>query len=353
MRKVKQQVIMNSEGKPITLTNEEAHHAKWIERQINERFSNELGFEIPITTMTMVQKKVAEQKFFEVTPSDYLPVKVGNGAWSRSLTQFRSFDLADDFETGIINTGRDSSRLASADAGLDALNIKIFPWAKQIEWNLFELQEAAQTGVWDAVASKEKARKKNYDLGIQRIAFLGAKGLNSATGACLGLLNQPSVTVNTTVITKPIKSMTGTELKTFCGTVYEAFRSNCNRTAVPDRFILPESDFNGLASTSSADFPIKSVLQILTETFQTITQNPGFKILPLSYCDAAYSGLGVQKYVLTKYDEESICMNIPLAYTATLANSLNGFSFQNAAYSQFTGVLAVRPLETLYFEYTP
>jgi hypothetical protein len=54
-------------------------------------------------------------------------------------------------------------------------------------------------------------------------------------------------------------------------------------------------------------------------------------------------------YVLLNYDEEALRMDIPLDYTNTLANSLDNFSFQNAGYGQFTGVLAYRPLELLYF----
>jgi len=133
--------------------------------------------------------------------------------------------------------------------------------------------------------------------------------------------------------------------------VVNAYRANCNRTAWPTHFIIPESDYLGLASQASPDFPIKSTLQLLEETFQTMTGKKNFRILPLSYCDAAYSGFGYQQYVLLNYDEKSVRMDIPLDYTNTLANSLDNFSFQNVGYGQFTGVLAYRPLEMLYFKY--
>ncbi len=87
--------------------------------------------------------------------------------------------------------------------------------------------------------------------------------------------------------------------------------------------------------------------------FQVICRNKGFKILPLAYGDVAYSGFSYQQYVLLNYDEESLRMDIPLDYQNTLANSLDNFSFQNAGYGQFTGVLAYRPLEMMYFQYTP
>lgn len=358
MIRLPQPKILNSKGDPLVLTVQEAHLAQYLQRQMNAKFKNSLGYEVSITTLTTIMKKVSEQKFFEVAPANYLPIRVGEGTWSTQLTTYRSFDLSDQFETGIINTGGQNSRLATANTGVDALNIKVFPWAKSIGWSIFDLEFAAKSGNWDLVTSLEESRKKNWDLGVQRIAFLGANGQNVVGGTCLGLLNQPGITVNETVITKAVKDMTPAELSVFCAQVYEAYRENCQRTAVPTHFILPESDYNGLASQAAPDFPIKSKLQILRETFAEITQKSDFKILPLAYADAAYHSdveaiATKQVYTMLNYDEKSIRMDIPLDYTNTLANSLDNFSFQNVGYGQFTGVLAYRPLELLYFQYTP
>lgn len=203
---------------------------------------------------------------------------------------------------------------------------------------------------------KEEARKKNWDLGVQRIAFLGARGQNGANGACFGLLNQVGVVNNTSLITSPVSQLSPSALKTFCATILEAYRSNCMRTAWPTHWIIPESDFNGLASQASADFPIKSTLQLLEEMFKTITMNENFKILPCAYADPAYhsdvaSIAGKHIYTLLNYDEKSLRMDIPVPYTNTLANSLNNFQFENAAYGSFTGVQAYRTQEMLYQSY--
>lgn len=357
MIRLKQPRILNSKGEPIVLTREEQYLCDIMQQDVNRKFKNSLGYEVNITTLTTIMKKITEQKFFEVAPADYLPVRVGEGAWSSNLTTYRSFDVADEFETGVVNTGGQNSRLAATDSGVDALNIKVFNWAKAIGWSIFDLELAAKSGNWDLVTAKEKARKRNWDLGIQRVAFLGARGQNGSGGACLGFLNQPGITINTTVITKAISAMTTAELKIFTTALVDSYRQNNQRTAWPTHFTIPESDFNGLASQASPDFPIKSTLQLLEEMFQVVCQNKGFKILPLAYCDAAYhadvaSIAGKQVYVLSKYDEESIRMDIPVDYTNTLANSLDNFSFQNAGYGQFTGVLAYRPLEMMYYQYT-
>jgi hypothetical protein len=357
-------VVLNSKGSPIVLNEQERHHVSYIAREMHNKFGtrlfrNSLGYEVAITTLTTIVKKISEQKFFEIAPADYIPVRVGEGTWSSNLTTYRSFEMADLFESGIVNLGGQNARLSSADAGVDALNIKIYNWAKAIGWSIFDLELASKSGNWDLVSAKEKSRKKSWDLGVQKIAFLGAAGQNSGSSAtCLGLLNQSGITFNSTLITQTLASMSYTQLATFQQGIIQAYRVNCNYTAFPTHFIIPEQDYNGLVAQSSPQFPLKSTLQLLEEAFQVITRNKNFKILPLAYANYANGGgvlpAGVAGgansgvYCLLNYDEESVRMDIPLDYTNTLANSIDNFSFQNVGYGQFTGVLAYRPQEMLY-----
>lgn len=335
--------ILNSMGKPIILNEREGRIANHVEKQINA-----LGYDIDVTTLTTIMKKVSEQKFFEIAPADYVPVRVGEGAWSAQLTTYLSYALADDFGTGVMNTGGGNARLAQADAGIQALSVPVKNWAKGIGWSIMDLEQAAKAGNWDLVSSKERSRKKNWDLGIQKVAFLGLSG----SADVLGLYTQAGVTVDTTTLPQSISSLSVVDLKAFCTTILNAYRSNCNRTAWPTHFIIPESDYLGLAAPASAEFPIKSVLQQLEETFQIMTKNKQFKILPCAYGDSTYSGQTYQQYVLHNYDEESVRMDIPVDYTNSLANSIDNFSFQNVGYGQFTGVLAYRPLEMYYLRFT-
>lgn len=341
--------ILNAKGEEIVLNERESRVSNILERQLNA-----LGYEVPITTLTTIMKRISEQKFFEVAPADYVPIRVGEGAWSSNLLTYRSFNLSGDFEQGIVNTGSNNDRLARGDAAVDAVPIQVFNWAKGIGWSIFDLELAAKAGNWDIVTAKERSRKKNWDLGVQKIAFLGIAGNSN----CVGLLNQSGVTINTTALTSSISSLAATpnNLSAFIQAVLNLYRANCNRTAWPTHFVIPESDYLGLAAPSSAQFPIKSILQLMLETFQVMTGNKNFKILPSAYADSAYhanitSIAGKQVYALYNYDEESIRMDIPVDYTNTLANSIDNFSFQNVGYGQFTGVLPYRPLEMLYFQY--
>lgn len=340
--------FMNSKGeRQLVLLNDlEQKIANALQRQIME---NGLGFEVDMTILTTVIKRVTEQTYYEVPPADYVPIRVGQAAWSTNILTYRSFNIQDDFETGIINTGTDNTRLASADAGVDSVSVKVSDWAKTISWTLAQLQFASKSGNWDLITAKEESRKKNWDLGIQRIAFLGAKGDSS----CLGLLNQSGVTVDTTTLTAPISSLTPDNLKAFIVALVNAYRANCNRTAWPTHFHIPESDYLGLVGMASATYPIKSTLELLNNALKEAIPNGKFKkIQPMSYGDKAYNpGATQQQYVLMNYDESSIRMDVPVDYTNTLANTLNNYQYQNVGFGQFTGVMTYKPDELYYLRF--
>jgi len=340
--------ILNSKGEPVLLNAQEAFRADYLTNHIK----NSLGFEIDVTTLTTIVKRIVEQKFFQVAPAEYMPVKVGEGSWSSQLTTYRSFSLADDFETGVINTGASNGRLAEADTAIDSLTVKVINWAKSIGWTLAELQLASKSGNWDLITSKEKARKKNWDLGIQKTAFLGSP--NDAN--VKGLLTQTDITSNMSIITGYIKDLSAANLNTFLAAVYGAYRTNSVHTAEPTHFVIPETDYNGLASYTDATYANKTKLQAIQEMFATLTQNPNFKVLKLSYADqlnnvGTVAAGGKNRYTLLNYDEDSVRMDIPVDYTATMANSVNSYQFQNVGYGQFTGAKAYRPLEMLYFDW--
>lgn len=342
-------VILNSKGEPILLKGREKVVADY-----NQQICNALGAEVDITTLTTIIKKVTEQKFFTLAPSEFMPVVVGNGAFSSNLLTYRSFDVAGDFETGNINTGASNTRLAEADTAIDSITVKIIDWAKTIGWSLIDVAKAQKAGNWDLISAKATSRKRNWDLGIQKIAFLGSA---NDTGV-LGLLTQSNVTSDVSVITKYIKDMTSGEFNIFLAAFYAAYRVNAKQTAEPTHFIIPEVDYNGLANFPDSIYPLKTRLQIIEETLRLLTKNPNFKVLKCSYCDqainagSAVAALGLNRYVFLNYEETSGRIDIPVDYTSTIANSINSFQFQNVGYGEYTGYKVYRERETLYFDWS-
>lgn len=352
--------VLNSKGEPVRLTPQEKVIANSLQSQYDNHIKltlpgyqkqNALGYEIDITSLTQIIKSVTEQKFHEVNFRDYVPVTVGEGAWSSQLVKYRSFDVADDFETGILNTGTSRSKLAQVSTAIDAVYIPIVNWAKEITYSIMDLKQASLSGNWDLVTSMESARYRNWSLGLQQIAFWGSTAVSDVKG----LLTQTNVNSNTTLITGKISDMDAAEFQALLAGLLEAYRSNGQRTAMPTHFIIPEDDYNGLGSSVDETYPLKSRLERLLESLRGMTRNPNFEILPCAYAmqsqNANVTGLNKNRYVMLNYNNDSIRMDIPVDYTNTTQNTLNGFSFQNVGYGQYAGVNVFRPLEVLYFDW--
>ena len=338
-------LIMNSKGERVEaaslLNDQELSQAEFL----TNAAAHQTGYNIDVTTLTAVLKTVAEQKFYEIPFADYVPVRVGEGtAWASNITAFRSFAMGGDFEKGYIDQGN-GARLATTDAAVDALTIPVRTWAKELAWSLPEIAEASRTGIWDIVSAKEKSRKKNWDLGIQKTVFLG-----SADGVLKGALNLSDVTVNTTAVTAKVSAMTVAQINTFAGKLVEVFQANNNYTAYPDYLWMPQDDYNGMG-TYVGDYMLRTRKEILERAVSDIT-GKSFEIKPLVYAMANKSDgkLSYDRYVLGRYDEEVSRFDIPVDYTVTVANSIEGFTFRNVGYAQHSGVLSLRPQELLYLD---
>lgn len=308
------------------------------------------GYQIVIDTLTYIKKQISEQKFYTVAVADFLPLVIGDGAFAANILTNRSYSVADDFESGNLRTGVDNSRLAQVDTAVDGKSIDVINWAKGVDYSIFDIEQALVANNWDPIEQKHRARKKNWDLGIQKIAFLGST-LNPTKVP--GLFTSTDINTNTSVITKLINSMTSTEFATLVQTLMTAYFANTNSTELPTHFIIPMDDWLGLATPVSSTYPNIPMIDYLEMAFKKVC-GPAFRILPNAYAQPTNNvaaGLNKHVYTLLRYDAESIRMDIPVDYTTTQPNSLNNFQFQDVAYGQYTGVGFYRQLETLLFTF--
>jgi hypothetical protein len=316
--------------------------------RLTNAISEQYGYLVPMTTLTAVLRDVAEQKFYQIPVADYLPVRVGTeAAWADDILMFRSFQVGGDFEKGYIETANEG-RLASTDAALDAIRVKARVWAKELNWSIADVAKAARSGVWDLVTQKEKSRRTNWDLGIQKTAFLGSKD-----GTMEGLATLSDVTVDSgTLVPTSISAMSDSQFQAFAGGIIGAYQVNNDFTAMPNRLYIPQTDYVALATATSVQFPIKSKIEYLRDVLKAATNQQDFEIKPLAYLQVAQSDgkLSKDRYILMKYDEDVARFEIPVDYTVTVPNSIEGFTIRNVGYGQHSGVLDARPQEILYMD---
>lgn len=307
---------------------------------------NSAGFQFAIDTLSTIRAKVISQKFYKVDLPEYVDILVGEGGYGSEVIQNGQYMTGGDFYEGDTDIG--GSQVSTVGVAQSPIRTPTQAWRKKATWTIYEVAEAANSGNWDVVAGKMESLKKNWDLGIQKHVFLGR-------GAMAGLLTSDEVTIDTTLITETISGMSATEFQDFVALALDRFFSNSNATEMPNRFLMPYSDFLGMGRATSDTFPIGNKMDYLLDTFRKVSGKEDFKILPLAYCDKARNaevGLNKDRYMLYNKDVETVSMPLPVDFTMLEAKTVNGYDFEQLAHGMYAGVLFGRKREALYIDLT-
>lgn len=309
----------------------------------NQELVNAAGFgDIDLTLLTIIERNVSQQKFYRINPEDYVPFDTTTGGWADFITVLRSYANVDaDINTWERGVDADNARRGQVGVKMESVALKLHNLDKMVSYSLFELNQAAQTGIWNLVTEKERARKIDYDLAVQRAVLLGDADHK-------GLLNQADVTTNTTILPKKISTMNSTEFKAFLATVFAEYFKNTDMTAMPDTLVMPYSDFMGLGVAVDEQYPVFTTMkQRLTDVFREVTGNSNAEIRPLAYCESQFNG-GSLKYALYRKDFDSIRVYQPYGYSVVQGTTVDGVNYQNTAYARISDVFVNRPKEMLY-----
>lgn len=315
--------------------------------------SSALGYQYTVQTTTLIRAKVVDQKFYEFPWTQYVPTAVGEGAYMEDIKTNIVYQTAGDFESGVQSTAQEA-RIQTVSAGIAPVSYKIFTWVAGYQYSIMELEKALRSTNWNPVESKQRTLKKLWDLGIQKVAYLGS--LKDQTNVP-GLLSNAAVDVDTTTIPVAISAMNAAQYASFVANLLQAYWANSNQTVMPTHFVIPQSDFNGLGTLvpgTVGTYPV-SKLQYLLQAFREITMNPEFMIYGTSYGDASlnagyWAPGGTQRYCLYRKDPDTMLMDLPLDFTMLAPNTDNNFEWNGVAYGQFTGMQIYRAPEVLYLD---
>ena len=312
-----------------------------------------LAYRYTTDRMTYIRARTVNQTFYQVNPTDYLNIIPGEGAFASQIITQANIKFSGSFKSGKISSAGQNAKLQIADAGVVPFYTAVQNWAMGTEYSIFDVQQALFMGQWDPIEAKQKARKLEYDLGIQQIAFLGdTDNLTSFPG----LFTQPAVNINTTLIGGNISAMSTANYMTFVAGILGAYLSNCNQTTWPDTFIMPQDDYAGMGVAVSQNYPNLTMMSYLQQAFDSIVPGKKVRILPSYYgmtaANGGAAGIGKQAYLLYKNDIDTLFMELPVDFITTPYGTYNNFNFQDAAYAQYTGVQAIKPLEILMFTHS-
>ena len=280
----------------------------------NSGIGSAAGFEQAIETTTQIVSGVVNTLFYELMGqklSDFVKIEVGTGAYSTNLFQYASTYVGSPFKQGIIEpTASGINADANSNIKIGSLSIPNNFWRMKYNVRQELIQMAARNAeTFSIIEENEKARKKTWDLGLQEATF---KGLGD--GKSYGLLNQPNVTVNTTLMSAELDAMTDAQFQTFLANAAGVFAANSNGTIMFNRMLIPQKAFLALQQPYGAFGETR--LSVLKRAFQGIVGDD-FKIVHATYCTGATAGGNASKgrYVFYNTNEDNLIMHLPKPYT--------------------------------------
>jgi hypothetical protein len=300
---------------------------------------NTLGLQSTIDTVTYLRKKTVEQSFYEVALTDYGIIEQGDGAFMQNILVTAEVDMSDDFESGNLQQGANAERLSETDTGVAPFNVPLRQWAKGVVWNYLEVQNALQRNSWDLIGGRMRSRKKNWDLGIQRLFFLGSKVDTLFPGLLNNTVQNP-YTVGTatpgSASNTIISLLSAANFQLFIGAAIQTYQANCGYVKYPDYLIMPSDDWNALGTATSSTYPIGTMLEYMEKTFKGLC-GQHFKILPSAYAVPANNPLNKHIYLFGKKDGDSGHMNIPVDMVVTAPGTADNFNYRCVGFGQYSG----------------
>lgn len=312
------------------------------------------GFDIPslglgrtISTLTYVIKDIIETKYY-TTPlplTEYVQINAsGEGAYMKNITQLTQANLSASFKECTINpfsTGFHND--ATADIALNEIQQRNNFYRQAYSISHEELESAGRALIpYNIIEGKERARATNWQLGIQDTMFLGL-----GDNRTFGLLNQPDVTIDTSLFPVALQNMTPEQLNEWVGTVLNSYGEANNYTYMPNRLFLPTPMYFALNKQVNPNFPLKNLRQIIEDAFSEATGD--FKIIHAAYgMDLGTKGLG--RAVLYNNNADNVVMHTPVNYTPMPLFPQNSLDMMSQAMGQYTGVWVKRPTTMLYMD---
>ena len=298
----------------IGLLTQEEYANQMRNRVQNSGISSNPGLEQVITTTTQIVAGVVNTLYYELMGqklSDFVKIEVGRGANSLQLFQYASAYVGSPFKQGLINpTATGINADANSNIQIGSLTIPVNYWRMKYSLGQEAIAIAsANAETFSLIEENEKARKKVFDLGLQEATM---KGLGD--GKSYGLLNQPNVTVNTTLMTAELDAMTDAQFQTFLAQVAGVYAANCNGTMMFNRMMIPQKAYLALQQPYGAYGETRKT--VMERAFQGIVGSD-FKIVHTTYNTGATAGGNASKgrYVFYNTNEDNLVMELPKPYT--------------------------------------
>lgn len=317
-------------------------------QRVNNSGADVTGLEATITTLTDIIGGVVETKYYELNGqklSDFCKIEVGRGAYATELMQYASTFVGNNGKQGLINpTANGISKDANSSIQIGSLKMpnNFWRWDYTVTNELVNMaQKNAET--FSIIEENEKARKKIWDLMLQDAWFNGL-----GDGRSYGLLNQPDVTVNTTLMTAELGDMTDAQFQTFLAKVAGEYNKVSNYAISFNRMLIPSEQYFALTQPYGT-FGLNR-LQVLEDAMKRIV-GADFKIVHAKYCTGASAQGGNKgRYVFYNDDADNVCAYLPVPYTPMPLFPQGSLDLISQAHGQFVCPFLKREASMMYVD---
>ena len=315
-------------------------------QRVNNSGADVTGLEATITTLTDIIGGVVETKYYELNGqklSDFCKIEVGRGAYATELMQYASTIVGNNGKQGIVNpTANGISKDANSSIQIGSIKMpnNFWRWDYTVTNELVNMaQKNAET--FSIIEENEKARKKIWDLMLQDAWFNGL-----GDGRSYGLLNQPNVTVNTTLMTAELGDMTDAQFQTFLAKVAGEYNKVSNYAISFNRMLIPSEQYFALTQPYGT-FGLNR-LQVLEDAMKRIV-GADFKIVHAKYCTGASAQGGNKgRYVFYNDDADNVCAYLPVPYTPMPLFPQGSLDLISQAHGQFITPFVKRETSMMY-----
>lgn len=315
----------------------------------NSGISSVTGIEATITTLTDILAGVVEKRFYKLNGqklSDFCKIDVGKGAYATKMLHYAVTYLGN-AKAGIINpTAQGINRDTNSTIQVGQLTLQNNFWRGDYTLSNEVIKMAARNPeTFSFIEENEKGRKEGYDLMLQEFHFIGMND-----GVSYGLLNQPNVTVNTTLMTAELQDMTDAQFQVFIAAAPDAFNSNASYALQFNRLLMPSKAFYSL-TRPFGQFGL-SRLQVLEDALKRVA-GADFRIVHSTYNDTASAAGTDGRYVLYNDDVDNLCAYMPVPYTPMPLYPQNSLDLISNAHAQFVTPYLKRTTSMVYADVQP
>lgn len=318
-------------------------------QRVNNSLGATTGLEQVITSLTQIVSGVVEKKFYELNGqklSDFVRIEVGQGAYATKLFQYAVNYVGNNGKQGLINPSANGiNRDANSSLQIGSFTMDNNFW----RWDYTVTNELVQMGVRNAetfsiIEENEKARKRIWDLMLQEAWF---KGLGD--GKSYGLLNNPNVTVDTSLLSAGYKlsEMNDTAFQAFIAGLPAVFNTNSSYAINFNRLAIPSSDYFSLTQPFG-QYGLNR-LQVLEDALKRVA-GADFKIVHATYLDTANAAGTGARYVVYNNDADNICSYLPVPYTPMPLIPQGSLDLISQAHGQFVTPFVKRTGAVLYID---